>query len=56
MRYELYRAPDGWRWRLRAANGEPIASGESYRNREDCCHAVGLLMDTNRQTQFVEVK
>jgi uncharacterized protein YegP (UPF0339 family) len=54
MRYELYRAGDGWRWRLRAANGEIVAAGESYRNRDDCIHAVGLLMDTNRQTKFVE--
>jgi uncharacterized protein YegP (UPF0339 family) len=54
MRYELYRATDGWRWRLRAANGEIVAAGEAYRNRGDCCRAVGLLMDTDRQTPFVE--
>lgn len=29
-----------WRWRLRAANGETIASGEGYRNRADCDHAI----------------
>jgi uncharacterized protein YegP (UPF0339 family) len=55
MRFELYRSVGEWRWRLRAVNGEIIASGEGYHNREDCCHAVGLLMDTTRQTRFVEV-
>jgi uncharacterized protein len=55
MRFELYRSGIEWRWRLRAANGEIIASGEGYSQREDCIHAVRLLMDTTRQTKFVEV-
>ena len=55
MKYELYKSGIEWRWRLRAANGEIVASGESYKNRADCIQAVTLLMDTNRQTKFVEV-
>jgi uncharacterized protein YegP (UPF0339 family) len=55
MKYELYQSGGGWRWRLRAANGEIVASGEAYRNKDDCVHAVNLLMDTTRQTKFVEV-
>jgi len=55
MTYEMYRSGYEWRWRLRASNGEIIASGEGYHNRDDCIHAVNLVMDTNRQTTFVEV-
>jgi uncharacterized protein YegP (UPF0339 family) len=55
MRFELYQQANQWRWRLRAANGEIIASGESYWNRQDAEHAVNLVMDTNRQTPFVLV-
>jgi uncharacterized protein YegP (UPF0339 family) len=56
MKFEMYRDASGlYRWRLKAANGEIIAHGESYRNRQDCINAVNLVMDTNRQTQFVEV-
>lgn len=56
MRFELYRDGQGfWRWRLRAANGQIIASGEGYHNRSDAIHAVTLIMDTNRQTPFTEV-
>jgi uncharacterized protein YegP (UPF0339 family) len=55
MQFELYKSGTEWRWRLRAANNKIVASGEGYKNREDCCYAVGLLMDTNRQTPFVEV-
>ena len=29
-RYEVYQAADGWRWRLKSANGEIVASGEGY--------------------------
>ena len=55
MRFELYQQGQQWRWRLRAANNEIIASGESYWNRQDCIDAVNLVMDTNRQTPFVQV-
>lgn len=60
MKYELYQVKSGaqinqWRWRLKAANGQIIASGESYINKTDCQVAVGMVMDTNRQTPFSEV-
>ncbi len=32
-RFEVYEAPDGWRWRLIASNGEKVASGEGYKTR-----------------------
>lgn len=32
-----------WNWRLKARNGEIIASGESYVNLSDCRHAVTLV-------------
>jgi len=35
--------------------GEIISSGESYKNKQDAIHAVHLVMDTNRQTPFVEL-
>lgn len=55
MRFELYKSGNEWRWRLRAANHEIIAQGESYKNKIDAQNAVGLVMDTNRNTPFVEV-
>lgn len=41
-------APDSWRWRLRGANGEIVASGESYTSRCDAmraCRRVAQLAD-----------
>lgn len=55
MKFELYKSGAEWRWRLKGANGEIIAHGESYKNRADAVHAVNLVMDTNRNTPFNEV-
>lgn len=46
MHYEIYRRRLGrapWRWRLRAENGEIIASGQGYRRQNDAIHAVQLV-------------
>ena len=56
MEFQLYKSGGEWRWRLRANNNEVIASGESYKNRQDAINAVNLVMDTNRQTSFKELQ
>jgi uncharacterized protein YegP (UPF0339 family) len=55
MKFQLYRSGQLWYWRLRAANNEIIAQGEGYVNRQDAVNVVNLVMDTTRQTPFVEV-
>lgn len=52
MCFYIYQDRAGlWRWQLVAANNKIIAdSGESYYNKQDCLHGIGLVMDTNRQT------
>jgi hypothetical protein len=51
-RLECYKAPDGWRWRRVAPNGEEIASGEAYSRLDDCTEgarrATGLVNITLR--------
>lgn len=40
-RFVPYRAADGWRWRLLAANNRLIAeSGEAYSRKRDCERAI----------------
>jgi uncharacterized protein YegP (UPF0339 family) len=41
--FAIYRAADGWRWRLVAANGEIVAVGEAYRTRAGCRRAVATV-------------
>lgn len=59
MQFELYpvtvNGGKQWRWRLLASNRRIVASGESFHNRQDCIDSVNLVMDTNRQTKFVEM-
>lgn len=45
MRFELYKDhTGGWRWRLRATNGNVVAdSAESYVHRADCERGIELV-------------
>ncbi len=45
--FEVYKDDAGeWRWRLVAGNNEIIASGEGYRDKRDCLHAIELVKDS----------
>ena len=55
MYFQIYKQQAGllntqWRWRLKSANHEPIASGESYYNKADCLHAIELIRGANLYT------
>lgn len=39
-RFDVYQARDGWRWRLLAANGRTLASGEGFTRERDARRAV----------------
>ena len=45
--FQVYQDGEGeWRWRLVAGNNEVIASGEGYRDKKDCLHAIELVKDS----------
>lgn len=51
MYFEIYKDAAGqWRWRLKAANHETIAQGESYTSKQNCLHAVNLVKSTDSAT------
>lgn len=45
MTFHLKKDARGeWRWNLTAANGKKIAaSGEGYKDKKDCMHAIELV-------------
>ena len=44
MKVQIYKAKDGFRWRMVATNGNIVAeSGEAYTRPYDCKKAVGNL-------------
>ena len=46
--FQVYKDSAGeWRWRLVAGNDQVIAdSGEGYRDKKDCLHAIELVKDS----------
>jgi uncharacterized protein YegP (UPF0339 family) len=43
-KFEVYEDKSGgWRWRLKAANGEIVASGESYTSRSGATAGVDAV-------------
>jgi uncharacterized protein YegP (UPF0339 family) len=43
-RAQVFERGDGWRFRIKAANGEVIATGESYVDKRDAIAAVEALV------------
>jgi uncharacterized protein YegP (UPF0339 family) len=50
MYLQKFQTNGQWNWRLRAANHEIIARGESYYNERDCDHAINLVKSTTAST------
>lgn len=47
MYFEIYTSGTQYRWRLKAANHEIIASGEAYTTRQNCINAINLVASSN---------
>jgi len=47
-RFEVYKAADGWRWRLLAGNNKVIASGEAHTRERDARRAAAKVCETCR--------
>ena len=44
MYFVVYKDAQGyWRWRLKSANHEIVASGEAYATKGGCEHAIALV-------------
>jgi uncharacterized protein YegP (UPF0339 family) len=52
--FQFYKDKAGeWRWRLRANNHEIIAtSGEGYKNKQDCLHAIDLVRSLSQDAEI----
>jgi uncharacterized protein YegP (UPF0339 family) len=54
-RFEVYETGDGWRWRLRAANGRILASGESFASKRNVCRAIETVEQLLVHGDHIEV-
>lgn len=44
-RFAVYQSADGWRWRLIAANGRIVATGEAHTRKRDAWRAVETVRE-----------
>lgn len=54
MYFTIRKTHDQWRWRLKAANHEIIANGESYHNKADCLHVIDLIRGSSNVPVYEE--
>ncbi len=53
--YQYKDAKNEWRWTYYARNGRVISvSSESYQNRSDCAHAIGLMKGSASDAVYYE--
>lgn len=43
VKIEVFQALDGWRWRMRARNGEIVAQSEAYTRRESAVDTATMF-------------
>lgn len=56
MKVELFYGQDGWRWRIRAQNGEILATSEAYSSKSKALETAEMLDQALRSgTEIVEV-
>lgn len=55
-KFEIYKdAADKFRFRLKAANGETIATGEAYESKEGCVYGIVLVKNSAPIAEIVDL-
>lgn len=54
-KFEVYKAKDGYRIRLKAANGEPVASGEAYTTRDGAHKGCDAIKRAAAEASIVDI-
>lgn len=53
-RAQVFQRGDGWRFRIKGANGEVIATGESYKAKRDAIAAAAALVPAGVEVEVTE--
>ncbi len=54
-KFEIYHSGRGFRWRLRASNGEIVASGEEYSTKDGAKRGCDAVYRAATDAEIVEV-
>ena len=55
-KWEVYETAAGWRWKLKAANGEVVATGEPYSSKAAAINAKDAVERAVREAEVVETE
>lgn len=54
-KFEVYKSGSGYRWRLKASNGEVVASGEEYASKEGAKKGCAAVRHAANDAEIVEL-
>ncbi len=55
-KFEVYESKSGWRWRLKAGNGEVVATGEEYTTKDGAVRGCEAVARAAADAEVVEVE
>jgi uncharacterized protein YegP (UPF0339 family) len=53
-RAQVFQRSDGWRFRIKGANGEVLATGEAYKAKRDAVAAAKALVPAGVEIEIAE--
>lgn len=54
-KFEVYESKNGYRWRLKAGNGEVVAIGEEYTTKDGAKRGCEAVQRAASEAEIVEV-
>ncbi len=55
-KFEVYQSKNGYRWRLKAGNGEVVATGEEYTTKDGAVRGCEAVARAAADAEVVEVE
>ncbi len=55
-KFEVYKSKNGYRWRLKAGNGEVVATGEEYTTKDGAIKGCEAVIRAATSAEIVEIK
>ena len=55
-KFEVYKSKNGYRWRLKAGNGEVVATGEEYSSKDAAMKGCEAVARAAMNATIVEVE
>jgi uncharacterized protein YegP (UPF0339 family) len=55
-KFEVYKSKNGYRWRLKAGNGEVVATGEEYVSKDGAIKGCEAVQRAAQAAEVIEVE